>query len=190
MSQSNVRFCLLAALLFVQTEIAAADTAATSSIDCRVGEWDMSTEQRLFQSEPVRISAGVDGKAPLPQIAAGSLFELQLAPQKDVVLVAAPSRRLLAEGSFAGIVRFAVPTAGLYRITTDGPFWIDVINGVNALDSNDFGGRQTCPLFRKSVEYALPAHTPLVLQLNGASRAVVRVTVVASARLAPSVATP
>jgi hypothetical protein len=189
MSRSNARSWLLAALLIAYPGIASAEVAAIPSVDCRVGDWDMSAEQRLFQSDPTRISAGVGGKAPLPQIAIGTLFELQLAPQKDVVFVAAPSRRLLAEGSFAGIARFSVPAAGLYRITIDGPFWIDVISGTIALDSNDFGGRQTCPLFRKSVEYALLADTPLVLQLNGAARAVVRVTVVASARHAPALAT-
>lgn len=167
----------------------ASDIATNSSMDCDVGDWDMRAEQRLFQGEPEKLTAGVDGSTPLPLIGLGTLYELQLAPQKDVTFVAAPSRRMLVEGSFAGIVRFSVPTAGLYRITIDGPFWIDVINGTDALDSNDFGGRQTCRLFRKSVEYALPAETPLVLQVNGAARAIVRVTIVASARRTAAVAT-
>lgn len=186
MAHGYARLCSLAALLITLPGVAS-DTVATK--ECDVREWDMSVEQRLYQSEPTKLSAGVDGSRPLPLIGAGALYELQLAPQKDAVFVAAPSRRLLAEGSFAGIVQFSVPKEGLYRVTVDGPFWLDVINGADALDSNDFGGRQTCPLFRKSVEYALPADTPLVLQLNGAARPVVRVTVVASARRAPAVTT-
>jgi hypothetical protein len=43
-----------------------------------------------------------------------------------------------------------------------------------------FGGARTCPLFRKSVEFELPADARLLLQLHGSGRDSVRLSIVPS----------
>ncbi len=148
---------------------------------CRIGDWNMTAEWRLFQGEPRRVAAAKSAGSLVPDLETGRLWAIQLFPQAEVKFAAAPSRSLLAEGSFAGMARFRVPKSGRYRVTVDGPFWIDVFRGDQPFASVDFGGRHECPLFRKSIEYDLPAGETLTLQLGGAARREARVTILPAA---------
>lgn len=148
------------------------------SLACRVGERNMDTEIRLFQGEARAVTAAKSSHAPQPQLEPGTLWGLALVPQQQLEPAAPPSRSLLADGAWGGLAQFRVAQAGRHRITIDGPFWVDVIQHGKPLTTVDFGGRQDCPLFRKSVEYDLPANETLTLQLIGAGRNRVRVSIV------------
>ncbi len=155
---------------------------STPAVACRVGNWDMSAEIGLFQGVARPLTAARRARAALPELSTGLLWELQLAPQNEVHFITAPSRSLIADGSFAGLARVSVPAPGRYRITIDGPFWVDLLNRGRPLAALDFGGRQGCGLFRKIIEYDIPDGAVLALQLSGAGRSVARITVSPSVR--------
>ena len=69
---------------------------------------------------------------------------------------------------------------GRYRITIDGPAWIEIVHDDHALPTTRFGSQRACPLFRKSVEFELAAGLSHVLQFSHAASAVLRVTIVPS----------
>jgi len=62
----------------------------------------------------------------------------------------------------------------------DQPFWIDVVAGSQLLTSKDFQGVPGCNAPHKIVEFDLPATSDLVLQISGASAAVLRLTLTRS----------
>ncbi len=141
---------------------------------CAGFRWDLSREQALFATAARSITAGRD-EAAAPPIGPDRLYDLSLAPQQDVRFVVHPEKRALTDGAYAGLARLRVPAAGLYRISIDKGFWIDVVTGHETLDSRDFAGRAGCGEPRKIVVYELPAGD-LVLQLSGAISPHVRVT--------------
>ncbi|WP_366515663.1 hypothetical protein [Solimonas marina] len=115
--------------------------------------------------------------ADAPELRPGTLYALQLAPQEQVQFPHAPSKRMLTDGAYGGLVHFKVPTAGRYRIAIDSPFWIDVVDGGKAVSSIDFGGDPSCNAPRKIVIYALPAGDDLTLQLSAGTTSTLRITI-------------
>jgi hypothetical protein len=73
-------------------------------------------------------------------------------------------------------VHLQVPAAGPYRVSLDQGFWIDVVSNQKYIESTDFGGISGCNAPRKVVIFNLPAGQDLVLQLSGAAKDRVRVT--------------
>jgi len=145
---------------------------------CAHFAWNVSRELALFASKASNASAGRD-KTQAPLIPAGQLYELSLSPQGQVTFPMAPAKKGLADGAYAGLVQVSIPSAGLYRVSLDGPFWIDVIAEGKLLASTDFTGNHECKSLRKLVEFQLPAGKVLV-QLTGAPRDRVRLTVTPS----------
>ncbi len=141
---------------------------------CTGFRWNIEHERALFGSVARSEAAGRDA-ASAPIIVADRLYNLTLTPQQDVHFLQRPEKRALTDGAYAGLTRLRVGTAGLYRISIDGPFWIDVIAKDQIVESRDFAGRGGCGAPRKIVVYELPAGS-LVLQLSGAISPRVRVT--------------
>ncbi len=141
---------------------------------CTGFRWNVEHERALFGSVARSEVAGRDA-ASAPIIVADRLYDLALTPQQDVHFLQRPEKRALTDGAYAGLTRLRVATAGLYRISIDGPFWIDVIAKDQIVESRDFAGRGGCGAPRKIVVYELPAGS-LVLQLSGAISPRVRVT--------------
>lgn len=156
----------------------ASDSAVSDQ--CRIGDWDMQAEQHLFQTAPRSVGAARQVSDPRAELAPGQLWAVTLLGETEVRLVAAVHRRPLPRVSFAGLAAVTVPMTGRYRITIDGPAWIEIVHDDHALPTTRFGSQRACPLFRKSVEFELAAGLSHVLQFSHAASAVLRVTIVPS----------
>jgi hypothetical protein len=151
-------------------------TAAMAADDpCTGFKWDITQELALFNQPPEKVAAGHD-LASGPTMKAQKLYELTLAPQDTVKFVLPPGKKGLSDGAFAGLVHLQVPTAGSYRVSLNAGFWIDVVSNQKLIESSDFGGMSGCAAPRKVVVFNLPAGDDLVLQISGAAKDRVRVT--------------
>lgn len=149
---------------------------ANAEDPCAGFKWDVSREKALFAG-PAAAVESADGPGKAPTVETGRLYELALRPQESLRFAAPPSKKMLADGASAGIVKFRVPRAGSYRVALSRGFWVDVIEGQNVIPSSDFGGVPGCESPRKLVLYPLPADRDLFLQLSGASEEKVRVSI-------------
>lgn len=157
---NQTRFALLLIAALGTSPVYAADP-------CSTFKWDVSREIALFRNVPASVAAGaqVDGA---PRIEAERAYSAQLLPQQSVKLAAAPSKKMLDDGSHAGLFQLRVSTAGTYRISVDAGFWVDVVAAGKPLVSTDFNGETACKAPRKIVVYQLPADTDLTLQFSAA----------------------
>ena len=141
---------------------------ASASDACKSFKWDVSHEHALFVGKAESASAGKSGhSAPLLQL--DRLYALALLPQDTVQFAASPSKKMLADGASAGLIRFRVPKAGQYRVALAVPFWIDIVAAGKVVPSLDFNGSPGCDKPRKVVVYELPAEQELTLQFSGLS---------------------
>ncbi|MGB6452654.1 MAG: hypothetical protein WBE92_18035 [Steroidobacteraceae bacterium] len=163
-----------ASFLVCAALLSGAALSASGANPCAGFRWDLGHEQALFATSAQAVTAGRD-ETSAPVIGPDRLYDLALTQQQDVRFVVHPEKRALTDGAYAGLARMHVPAAGLYRISIDKGFWIDVVAGHETLDSRDFAGRAGCGNPRKIVVYELPAGD-LVLQLSGAISPRVRVT--------------
>ena len=152
-----------------------ATVAAAADDPCAGGKWDVTQEHALFLKAPEAVPAGHD-LASAPVMKAQKMYELTLTPQSGVTFILPPAKKMLADGAFAGLVHMQVPTAGSYRVSLDQGFWIDVVGHQKLIESTDFTGSHSCDGPRKIVLFNLPAGQDLVLQLSGAAKDRVRVT--------------
>ncbi len=151
---------------------------------CSEYKWDVASEVRLFASKPAELSvASVPGKA--PSIATGTLYALALQPQDSVEYPVAPSKKMLPDGSYGGLMKFKVARAGAYRIALDAGFWIDVVHEGKSLPALDFNGQRQCVGPHKIVVYELPAGVELTLQVAQSPEKTARLTVTPVAAPAP-----
>jgi hypothetical protein len=153
----------------------AAPLVALAQDPCASFAWNVSPERALFAGSAQALVMGHDA-ASAPALKSGQLYELALTPQSGVQFAAAPGKKALADGAFAGIAQVHIAAAGLYRVSLSEAFWVDVIHEHQVVDSKDFTGNHSCHAPRKIVLYQLPAGDVL-LQLSGATDAHVRVTV-------------
>lgn len=161
-------------LLFAAVLATSAANAAESG--CGAFKWDVSSVVKLYSTAPTAISASSD-VAGAPVIEAGRLYALDLRPQSSVNYAVPPSKKMLADGAWGGILSLNVPVAGQYRIAIDSGYWLDVIHDGKPLATVDFNGSPTCEGPRKIVVFDLPANTPLLLQTSAATGAKARLTV-------------
>jgi len=145
---------------------------------CSQFSWNVTHELAVFGQTAKTVTAGKDG-ASAPMLSPDQLYELMLTPQAQVSFAHPPSKRALNDGAYAGLARVHIATAGTYRVSIDGPFWIDVLSGGSVLDSGDFTGNHGCKTLSKLVEFQMPAGDVL-LQLSGAAKGTVHVAVTAS----------
>jgi hypothetical protein len=160
---------LTALMLPATVQVHAADA-------CSAFKWNVSREVALFQQAP---RAAVAGKAATdaPAVEINLLYALELQPQTAVAFAAPPSKKMLADGAFGGVLRLRVATAGEYRIAIDAGFWLDIVQDGKPLASVDFNGSAECAGPRKIVVYSLPAQRDLFLQISAASQSRARLTV-------------
>lgn len=149
--------------------------AAAEDQPCGVFTWDLALENALFGTAANSQIAGRDLKT-APDLVADTLYELQLAPEREVRFVTEPGKPPPQQASFGGIARFTVIPAGTYRISVGQPVWLDVVSDGKAIASKDAQGREGCSAPHKVVEFVLPIG-PLTLQISGASQPTVRLTV-------------
>jgi hypothetical protein len=144
--------------------------AGAADVDaCTRFKWDVSRELAVMKQIPQAITAAIRPGADVPQLNAGTLYSLKLADQAGVTFVAGPAKASVVPGAHAGLVGFAVKTAGRYRVSITSGHWVDVVDGVQLVPSVDFEGHVGCERPRKIVEFDLPAQRTLTLQFSGSS---------------------
>jgi hypothetical protein len=151
-------------------------TSAFAADPCSGFKWDISKEHALFDGPGVALPAGKD-VASAPTIGADRLYQLQLLPQTKVTFALAPGKRMLTDGAYAGLAVLKLDSPGNYRVSVDLPFWIDVIANGKLAATRDFQGQQSCDAPHKIVEFDLSDAKQFVLQVSGAAKATVRLTV-------------
>ena len=174
----SMRLPVRLSMLFSALLLTGATVPAAADEACTGGKWDITQEHALFSKAPEGLSAGRD-LASAPVMKAQQMYELALSPQASVTFILPPAKKMLADGAFAGLVHMQVPAAGTYRVSLDAGFWIDVVGNQKFIESTDFGGVPGCTAPRKVVLFNLPAGD-LVLQLSGAMKDHVRVTLTPS----------
>lgn len=173
---SRARHGLRLALL-VACSLAGAPAFAVDP--CDGFTWQVTQERALFRGAPQSLPAGKDSAA-APQLALERLYELQLLPQTEVSFVAAPGKKMLTDGTHAGLALIDIPAAGRYRVSADSEVWIDVAAENQLVASRDFRGQRGCNAPHKVVEYDLPRAGRYMLQLSMSTPQSVRATVTRS----------
>jgi hypothetical protein len=143
---------------------------------CGGFSWNVTHERSLFAGKARSEKAGSE-LANAPAIGTDHLYELALTAQDQVHFRTPPGKQLKPDGAHAGLVRLKVAKAGLYRISVDQPFWIDVVSGDELVHSTDFQGVAGCKAPHKIVQFLLPASQDLVLQVSGLPSAQARLAV-------------
>jgi hypothetical protein len=133
---------------------------------CRDFAWDVHQERTLFAQSAHTVAAASRSSA-TPTVRVGRLYQVSLAPQSEVRYVVAPGKVALADGAFGGMVKFRVRQAGSYRVSLDGPFWIDVVADGRLLATEDFSGQRGCANPHKIVVFQMPSGQDLWLQISG-----------------------
>jgi len=163
--------CLLAWLM-----LPLAPMHARADDPCAAFSWDVRHERELFSKEPIDLASGKTA-ADAPALLADRLYELELRAQPEVHFVAPPSRSWPAEATYAGLARFTVETAGVYRFALDQAAWVDVVTGGIVQSMRGAQGRPGCSTPQKIVEFSLPAGKPLMLEFSASVTPSLKVTV-------------
>jgi hypothetical protein len=160
-------------------------TSAVRAADpCAGFAWDVDHERTLFATEAKALPAGT-AVASSPALSVDRLYQLQMSSQSEVTFAAPPGKKMLIDGAHAGLAILTVEKSGVYRISLDQSFWLDVVANGALVGSKDFQGRAGCSAPHKIVEFVLPAGAPLTLQFSGATSQTLRVTVTRSPAQAP-----
>jgi|SRR5579862_1275569 len=154
--------------------------AAAEDDPCGQFGWDVRQERALFAQPAAALVSGSNA-ADAPPIRPERPYRLSLHPQPQVQFAAPPGRQKFAAGAHGGMVKLTVAQAGVYRVSLDQPAWVDVLNGSSPLTSQDFQARSGCHAPHKIVEFSLPAHATLLLQLSAAAQDSLTVTLTRAA---------
>jgi hypothetical protein len=164
-----VGFSILLALLLC-CDAAPAD-------ECAGFKWDVRSEQALFAGPSVALPAGKD-LASAPTVATDKLYQLQLLPQATVAFAMAPGKAIAPDGVYGGLAILKLAQPGHhYRVALDLPFWIDVVANGKLAAAVDFQGQRGCDAPHKIVEFDLDGAKDVVLQLSGAGKPIVHLSV-------------
>ncbi len=167
--QQVARLALLLALL-LGCEVSLAD-------ECAGFKWDVRKEQALFAGPSVTLAAGKD-VATAPAVATDTLYQLQLLPQATVVFALAPGKAIPPDGVYAGLATLTLAQPGHhYRVALDLPFWVDVVANGKLATAVDFQGQRGCDAPHKIVEFDLDGAKSVVLQLSGAGKPMIHLSV-------------
>jgi hypothetical protein len=181
MRDHTIRFPACAAILaFACSTPAFPQQNSVAADPCARYKWDVAAERRLFAGPATPVTAAHDGRQPV-RIDTQRAYRVQLAPAARVSFPVAPGKTQPSEGDYSGVLHFAVPATGSYRVAVDQAMWIDVVADHRLVPPTDYEGQHSCHAPRKIVQFTLTAGKGLILQLSSASEAQVRVTIVRAA---------
>ncbi|MCC7462353.1 MAG: hypothetical protein IT480_07815 [Gammaproteobacteria bacterium] len=150
--------------------------AALAADPCDGFTWNVRQERALFGGPAQRLDAAASA-ASAPSVSVVQLYQLKLLPQEQVVFAAAPQKKMLTDGSHAGLARVAIAAAGTYRVAANAEVWLDVVADGRLVPSRDFRGQRGCDAPHKVVEFVLPQAGEYTLQFSAAASPSVFVTV-------------
>lgn len=166
--------------LGLMTLALATQLARSDEDPCAGFSWNVAQERALFASAPQSVTAAVTAARDAPSaalLAPGRLYQLQLAPQRQVRMRLPPGKKTQSEGGYAGLARLQLTQAGAYRVSLDQGAWIDIVADGQMIGSSDFQGRPGCTAPHKIVLFLLPAGHELLLQVSAASGPMLRVAI-------------
>jgi hypothetical protein len=169
---------LIAAILLLTATGAGhtgAFAGASAEDPCAGFTWNVSRERTLFAGRPESVKSGVE-PASAPLLSTDHLYDLELAPQAQIHYPVAPAKAA-SDGAFGGLARLRVVAPGLYRVSLDEPFWVDVESGGQVIKAADHQGRHGCNSPHKVVQFSLPAKQDLTIELSGTYGAHARITI-------------
>jgi hypothetical protein len=146
---------------------------------CSGFAWEVSRERALFATSALSMAAGADS-ASAPVLLPERLYALQLQPLSKVIFLTAPGKSMPADGSYAGLAALRISTPGIYRISVDVPYWIDVVADGGLMSAKGFQGAPGCNAPHKIVEFDFPLARQLMLQFSGPASASIRVSISAA----------
>ena len=134
---------------------------------CENYQWDMRQEFALAEAPSIDVpvySAADAGVGPAPVAAK---LRVRLLPTDTVRFLVEPERRGKKSEEFAGLVRFSVPVAGTYRVSTMTPVWLEVTSSkAKRIQSNKFEMQSQCAKVHKSAAFPLRAGESYWLQMS------------------------
>jgi hypothetical protein len=181
------RRCALVLLVFGVLLPSSGPLAATGSDaadPCAGFTWDVKHERTLFGAKAQSLAAG-RAAASAPPLRSDQLYELELSAWPQVAFAAPPGRHPASDTAYGGLATLTVTEAGVYRISLDRPFWVDVLAEGAPIRSRDFQGRRGCSAPHKVVEFVLPAATRLTLQFSGDASSRLRIAISRAPSSAP-----
>jgi len=165
----------VAALSLLLWRPATADDAADpqaeqpEAVGCAAYDVDVSRELGLLAG-PAASDMAPDRGEPVPVVAVGDSYLVELRPERDVALLTASQRKTSEPGAYAASLALNVPKDGTWRVSVSRHAWIDVVDAAGtALQASRHQGRQGCAEMRKFVEFPLQAGVSYTLQLTTAS---------------------
>jgi len=149
---------------------------------CDAFTWNLKREFAAMKTPAILLAASADPKVNPARLKEGQHVTATLVPQGSVSFAAPPARQRKTGNATAGLLFFKSGAAGHYRISLTSHHWIDVLDDGKSIDSVSHEGHGGCELLHKAVEFELPAHRDLVIQLSGDDAATVDILVSAVAK--------
>jgi hypothetical protein len=143
---------------------------AAGADPCDGFSWNVKRERALFAGTAQKLQSGRD-VASAPSVVPDRFYEIALYPQPSVHFRLPPGKEARSGEAFGGVLRLRVTVAGLYRVSADEPFWIDVVAGDQTLSAVSHQGSPGCHRPHKIVQFNLDPGQDLIVQLSGASQA-------------------
>jgi hypothetical protein len=152
---------ILAALLIAAAPVSIAECASPALLAEPWTSWTQSGQAR---------AGGQDHGA--PALILGKPVVATLTPAAHVQFATPPGKG--AKEGHGGLFALSLKQAARVGIALDGPAWVDVVTGVEAVASVEHGHGPACSGIRKIVWFDLPAGRHMV-QIAGSKAATVRV---------------
>ena len=158
---------VLAAPFGAQAQTAAPDCSAVT-VPALPDAWSA-----FAQPSPLTAAAKA---ADQPEIKIGQAYAMTLVPAAQAEYTVAP--KMVAPGSFGGLLMLTVDKAGVYSIAISDKVWVDVIRDGQALRSVAHEEGAPCEAIHKTVDFQLdPGH--YTIQLSNAPAATATVEIIA-----------
>lgn len=149
----------LVAALMLSSAAAAQDCTPEAAAAARGTTW-----APWQKAVPAKAGAAV---ASAPAVAPGTAVRLALLPAEAIRFAAPPGKAGPGNG---GIVAFAAPVAGRYRVALETAAWVDVLVNGRPAQSVAHGHGEPCSGIRKIVDFDLPKGNHLI-QIAGNEKA-------------------
>lgn len=130
---------------------------------------DLKRDLSLWDESVVTLPANLETK-PLPM---ERRVELELGSQAETEFLIKPEKTFDMESpAFAGVIKFAPPESGVYRISMGERVWLDVIElqTMKSVQANRFEMQTKCPKIFKTVEFVLDSGKEYALQISSSPK--------------------
>jgi hypothetical protein len=143
---------------------------------CTGFRFDVNKELELFEGKPRSVTATTTA-ASAADIDVDQLYVVTLANPGKVTLAAKPGKSIIADGSFAGLLKVSTFRGRTIRVTSTEAARLDVISGGKLQESQRHTGSGNCKVLRKVVEFMVTPGQPLIIQISGSKEREIKLAV-------------